>query len=147
MNNQYGPPLKFKAVDTRDGKEFDPDDLQYVGGFEDPEEHEYCIGFMGKLQSLHCVICQFTGLFDIAGTEIYAGDVVTVVQVKGLFLEHPGQILTVFWDGETAGFQMCGKKKGEYAPMENLKDCRRIGNVWEPAEILSQRAENTKDLK
>lgn len=89
-------------------------------------------GSLGEfLQTKAVAICQFTGLKERNGKEIYEGDL-----MRSIPNEHePQEILEVFWDDQLNGFAMRNKDKNYQTPiMETIYTI--IGNIYENPELL-----------
>ena len=153
------PPLRFKAVCTKTGREFGVDDLLCNGPMKDkcdfvidpPIGLEYAIEFEGAHEAKNVEICQSTGLKDSQGKEVFFGDVLLIYFPE----TDTGYFYSVYF--ERAGFKL----EGFYLPeqvrpqgqrhwlsvellLDFIEDGKKVfvlGNRWEPIETLKRRAE------
>lgn len=146
------PPLRFRLVDPATGKTQKWEDF-FELGLQKPVTlpNEKCsihqlkcygsITTFGEGPDYGClpVICQSTGLQDRDGREIFAGDVIFYLSNGG-----PRFFVVCFEDGGFCAYGWLGESEGVRFPLSYLFDCgsRVIGNRWEPAETLRQRAES-----
>lgn len=136
--------LKFRAID-----QFSDEFIYGQAFFIDKDNNQ---GYISNgIDRHHCVkketICQFTGLKDTKGNEIYENDIVTL-EIKGYGMK-PVHIpfLIVF---NVDGFQGCNllKKKKDFVNGTFLKQPRRfnykewnklrvIGNIYHNPELIN----------
>ena len=121
----YGPPLRFKAVDTKTGE---------FGETKPPIDCE----------RKGLAVCQSTGLKDCAGVGIFFGDVLYCEDKEAFYIAYFDENDAVCrmdeiedWDSITAGLD-----PGGYLADEALYR-RVVGNCWEPREVLEKRAKET----
>lgn len=83
---------------------------------------------------VHCdngIICQYTGLHDKNGKEIYEGDI-----LKGTFYGFPmpeyDYVFQIYWDEKEEGFMA-----SYFEPSE----CEVIGNIYDNPELLGEEDE------
>ena len=81
---------------------------------------------------VHCdngIICQYTGLHDKNGKEIYEGDI-----LKGTFYGFPmpeyDYVFQIYWDE---------KEKGFMASYFEPSECEVIGNIYDNPELLGEK--------
>lgn len=142
MAEQFGPPLRFKAVNTETGEEWLTDKivlslsgelLPVIGGdtIQEPEDHADWLS--------EVVITQSTGLHDRNGVEIFGGDC----------LKQLGEddFLTLVWCPVDLEF-VCESELGSirYINSTTSKESFTvIGNRWMPREELEKRAREVTD--
>lgn len=71
-------------------------------------------------------IMQFTGLKEIGGLEVYAGDI----------LEENGYLFTVEWDNQWSKFKLTSHKVIQYPEWNRGVMMTRVGNIYENADLL-----------
>lgn len=83
-------------------------------------------------------ICQCTGKTDMEKNLIYEHDAVSFLDATSTeygYSEH-WQVGEVFWDDETASFQVTERMSAE--SYEVLEDCKVLGNTIDNPELLDQ---------
>lgn len=80
---------------------------------------------------------QFTGCVDKNGKEVYEGDIIKYIQLRGLGRHKTTTIAKVEFDKGRFGFFEYKNGDDEYFNCYDLDDCEIIGNIKENPEILS----------
>lgn len=150
MSNPPMQSLKFRAVDPETGQVSTIDFLKFSLGrwMEESDYKDLQVNFsffegftfpspakIGDLRQL--VLCQFTGLTDYYGNEVYAGDV----------LMWDGFMYRVEWDAENARYQFNALPNQPGMELiytdidaDQVKTSAVVSNLWVTPESLLQRA-------
>ena len=89
-----------------------------------------------KAEVYSSTIGQYAGLKDMAGKEIYEGDI--ILTIRGI-KENPIEFLSkVEWDNETAGFILKGITKPYTEYFDDFLEVEIIGNIYDNSELLSK---------
>lgn len=142
MFNPTMQSLKFRAVDPETGRV-----LTYAD-FSNPmmDSIEFTAAGSRFYQPAKkgAILCQFTGLTDYSGQEVYAGDVLML----GSFL------YVTEWADDLCGyaFMALPNQPGMeliYTSIDahEVASSRLVGNIWEPDETLRKRAVDMKRAK
>lgn len=137
----YGPPLRFKAVDTETGRELGCDDLLdpvLIGG-DGSHGVEYSVFYECYAQNRKSInsitLYQSTGHTDANGVEVFFGD---------KLLDQYGKIWTVQVDDEFRPII-----HADHEPFDNhrvyfVRDFVVLGNIHTPPAELQRRAEGVR---
>lgn len=149
---QNGPPLRFKAVDPETGREGRDFSFYLVHGIrvlsEDASTWEpRTKGMLCSFSTQEPIICQFTGETDRDGAELFGGDVLAF-----LFPEMDPRLFVIgYHEGCFGLYHHGGEHDGDwYCSLQNAvhsDSYLRLGNRWESADTLRQRAEKLSASK
>lgn len=96
--------------------------------------------FVGALKDKNMVVCQFTGLLDKNGKEIYEGDIIKVSPKYFMDLWGVGDNTykgAIWKDSELTGFNLGDIRKNIILRKDLAKKYfERIGNIYENPELL-----------
>lgn len=125
--------IKFRGKDAENGMWIYGDLFQRIGFY--PQIIEYFADDNGKLAYRGIAVqentvCQFTGLHDKDGKEIYEGDIVQSVYYKDFVYK------VVYDDNRFASFCLERKKNMFRHFFGEAKDCEVIGNIYDNPELL-----------
>lgn len=139
----YGPPLRFKAVNTETGEVIDIGSLDMLPMYklESLTSVHVCTDQFdiidGRIKDY--VIVQSTGLTDSRGVEIFGGDVLSFSE--GIFGE-------IFFNSINSAYSIEGlnmRWTGNIVGSELAAELTVIGNRWQSREELEKRAEKVTD--
>lgn len=139
MSNPSTQPLRFRAVDPETGRVFTY--AEFSNPMMDSIEFTAAGSRFYHPAEKGAILCQFTGLTDYYGNDVYAGDVLML----GSFL------YVAEWAADLCGyvFMALPNQPGMeliYTSIDahEVASSRLVGNVWEPAEALRKRAIDIK---
>lgn len=80
-------------------------------------------------------VCQYTGLTDESGKEIYEGD---VCEINKYPIDEDDGPFTVEWDDDDAKFALCGN--GLMVDFDNYYgyECKVIGNIFDNPSLAEE---------
>ncbi|WP_298822903.1 YopX family protein [uncultured Capnocytophaga sp.] len=120
--------IRFKAIEVNN-KKYEDRNGSFTYGYLTNKNH------INEFEIDPETICQFTGLYDKNGKEIYEGDILLEEGfIKNTSLTHKSKYYVVF-NNINCSFELCdnrdkivhSKALSEYT----VKDCTIIGNIYE----------------
>lgn len=124
MEEAMNRPIKFRALGLH---EEDRRKWYYFGIF----------GGDGMPLVNHNTICQFTGLFDRKGKEIWEGDFVRM-NAQNDFGSYTPTILKVFCNKNVGAFQVEETEDPDEPCWSLPVNCEVVGNIYQNPELLKQ---------
>lgn len=141
--------IKFRAWDTMDKKW-----LRFSFGIDPDGTVRSRAHVTGGMKMGYVILCQFTGLLDKNGKEIFGGDIVRWTRKKWRCFGHPMngkdliEICEVYWREDKYGFWndhrneegrvYCSGPLGFEDDRADINFIEVIGNIYESPELLKE---------
>lgn len=144
--------IKFRAQ-RLDNRKWVYGDLEYIPGKQLARIHSY--DTKGNYEGQHIVnpesVCQFTGLRDIAGNEIYEGDVLDtkvnnyVPNGYSFICQWIDSGFALIYQGRTYGVKEQNNYFNKYPLCQrNVEDLLIVGNIYDNPELIKKDSNEPK---